>query len=97
MNGEIGILFQDGKQIAGFYDWTIDVQLMKGLQNNRVMVKATADRFWVLCSPSQSEIRASYYRLIGERLVLMNKSSVQVELGATLGIINRPLEMIWTK
>ncbi len=97
MNGEIGTLFQEGKQIGGFYDWAIDIQLLKGLQNNKAIVKATAARFWVLCSPSQSEIRASFYRLVGDRLVLMNQAQVTVSLGDKLGLIKKPLEMIWTK
>ncbi len=101
LNGEIGSLIQDGKQIGGFLDWTIELNLEsverpQGREYRKVL-KATADRYWVLCSPSRGEIKALYYQLIRDRLVLVNQSLVSIELGTVLDkIINKPIEMIWT-
>jgi len=101
-SGEIGSLVQDGKQIAGFLDWVIDLRLTslerpQGREYKKVMTKATANKYWLLSEPLQGEITALYYKLISERLVLVNQAQVMVKLGKTLDkILNIPLEMIWT-
>ena len=101
LNGEIGSLIQDGKQIAGFLDWTIELKLTsveraEGRQYKKIATKATANRFWVLSAPSGEEIMALYYQLIRDKLVLVNQAKVTVELGTVLDkISDKPLEMIW--
>lgn len=102
MNGEIGSLVQDRKQIGGFLNWIIDPILTSSVRaENRVYkmvaVKATAQKFWLLSSPSQSEITALYYRLTRGKLVLITQAQVNVELGGDINkMISKSLEMIWT-
>ncbi len=101
MEGEIGSLVQDGKQIGGFLDWTIDLTLTsverpQGREYKRALVKATANKYWVLCEPLQGEITALYYKLIGDKLALVNQAQVMIKLGKTLDkVLNIPIEMIW--
>ncbi len=83
MNGDIGSLVQDGNQIGGFLSWTINLVWAGG---KVVRITSTAKRFWWLSSPSQSEIKALYYQLARDRLVLMAQSKVEI-FGH---------EMIWT-
>ncbi len=87
MNGDIGSLVQDGEQIGGFLSWTIDLVWAGG---KVVRITSTADKFWWLCSPSQREIKALYYRLTGSKLVLITQSKVE------LHNVDKKLEMIWT-
>ena len=103
-NGEIGSLVQDDKQIGGFIDWTIDLQLRgretsDGKVYTKPVAKSTALKFWLLSSPSQSEIKALYYQLVKDTLALINESTVQVDFGEyeLNKIINRQIEIKWMK
>ncbi len=102
MQGEIGSLAQDGKQIGGFLNWAIDPILTssvraEGKVYKMVAVKATAQKFWLLSAPSGGEITALYYQLVRDKLVLITQAQVSVELsGASNKMINKPIEMIWT-
>lgn len=101
LNGEIGSLIQDDKQIGGFLNWTIELNLTsterpQGREYKKVITKGTAERYWLLCSPSQSEITALYYQLIKDRLVLVNQAQVKINLDTVIDkMINKKLEMIW--
>ncbi len=93
MNGEIGSLVQDSHQLGGFLDWTIDL-VRAG--DKVVAIKSAAERFWLVSCPSQSEIRALYYQLTRNKLVLVAQSKVDVSLDCELDkLINKKLEMKW--
>ena len=100
MNGELGSLVQ-GKQIGGFYNWTIELKFITidkpFREYNKAPTKATAESFWMLSEPSQEEIRASYYQLIQDRLVLVSEAVIKAEFGLyeLNKLINRELEMTW--
>ena len=101
MQGQIGTLYQDGKQLGGFLDWSIDLQLNRTeTPDSRVYklhsIKSTAERFWLLCEPTDSEITAHYYQLIKDRLVLVNSHIVTADLNVDINkMVNRPLVMTW--
>ncbi len=97
MIGEIGSLVQDGRQIGGFLNWTIDLIFVRaGDSHKAVSIKSTADKFWLISCPSQSEIMALYYQLVKDKLVLITQSRVMVSLkGETDKLIDKKLEMRW--
>lgn len=101
MNGQIGTLYQDGKQVGGFLEWSLDIRLFRTEKPDSTVytvhaIKCTADKFWVLSAPSDSEIVAYFYQLIKGRLVLMAQRTVEVNLAGPLNkTINRPLEITW--
>ena len=101
MQGQIGTLYQDGKQLGGFLDWSIDLSLNRTqVPDSRVykvqVIKSTAERFWLLSAPSEGDITAHYYQLIKDRLVLVNSHIVTADLGKTINkMVNRPLVMTW--
>jgi len=101
MQGEIGTFYQDSKQLGGFLNWSIDLQLNRAeTPDSRVYkvhsIKSTSERFWLLETPTDSEITAHYYQLIKDRLVLVNQHTVTADLGKTINkMVNRPLVMTW--
>jgi hypothetical protein len=99
LNGEIGTLIQDGKQLGGFMDWTIELRLnsinkAEGRVYQKVMTKATASKHWLLSAPTDSEITANYYLLRGDTLALVNSQTVEHITGPVNKMLG-PLEMVW--
>jgi hypothetical protein len=89
MQGEIGTLNQ-GKQIGGFYDWSIDLNLTRtetptGRVHKVSAIKASAKRYFFLIEPAEGEITANFYQLIKDKLVLMASHKVVLNKG----------EMVW--
>jgi hypothetical protein len=90
MHGEIGALYQDGKQLGGFYDWTLDLSMTRlETADSRVYkvhaIKSMASRYYLFREPSDGAITANYYQLIRGKLVLMATHAVK---------INTP-ELLW--
>jgi hypothetical protein len=69
MQGQLGALYQDGKQLGVFYDWTLNLS-MTGMEtvNSRVYkvraIKSIASRYYLFSEPTEGEITANYYQLI---------------------------------
>ena len=100
MQGEIGALYQ-GHQIGGFLNWSIDLSLFRAERPDSTVykvhsIKSTAERFWLLCEPSEGDITAHYYQLIKDRLVLVNQHVITANLAGPVNkMISRPLVMTW--
>ena len=101
MQGEIGALYQ-GHQIGGFLNWSIDLSLFRAERPDSTVykvhsIKSTANKFWLLCEPSEGEITAHYYQLIKDRLVLVNSHIITADLNVDINkMVNQPLVMTWT-
>ena len=101
MQGEIGTFYQDSKQLGGFLNWSIDLSLFRAERpDSRVYklhsIKSTAERFWLLETPTEGEITAHYYQLIKDRLVLVNSHIITADLNVDINkMVNRPLVMTW--
>ena len=78
VNGEIGTLSVNGKQIGGFLNWEIKAMpagLIPGGQ--RVPTKATASGFWLFeAMPEGGKVEAAFYNRAGNKLALINKADV---------------------
>ena len=103
VNGEIGILKQNGKQVAGFTGWSIDLKLKpipsEGWQKNKVAkCKAKARKFWLCSKPKSNQYHAEFYQSLEGQLVLANEHDVDCDLpdGNLDELTNKPIEMIWT-
>ena len=89
MQGQIGALYQDGKQLGGFYDWTLDLSFTRmETANSRVYkvlpIKSIASKYWLFSGPSDSEITANYYQLIKGKLVLVATHTVKINTSELL-------------
>ena len=90
MFGQLGALYQDGKQLGVFYDWSLDLSITRlNSADSRVYkvraIKSIASRYFLFSEPTEGEITANYYQLIKGQLVLMATHTVK---------INKP-ELLW--
>jgi hypothetical protein len=81
MYGQLGALYQDGKQLGGFYDWTLDLSMTHlETADSRVYkvhaIKSIASRYYLFSEPTEGEITANYYQLIKGKLVLMARHNI---------------------
>ena len=105
MNGELGTLFQQGRQVGGFFDWHIDVAVLESTsrQHREFVIgncKATAQRFWMLEWPNGNAMEARFYFYRNGALLLCNVNDVILVLpeGYELNkVIERRVVMTWTK
>ena len=87
MTGEIGVLYQNGQQIGGFFDWEIRVDLVpsEGFGRDswsswKVNAKrTTAVNYWLLGKPNGSVFDAEFYQHINDQLILMDAGKVSME------------------
>jgi hypothetical protein len=103
MTGELGVLKQNGEQIAGFTSWEINLRIKPlnttGWQKNKVdTCKASADKYWLCAIPSGSKYQADFYQATHSKLVLVNSHEVVCTLpeASVNKLMNTPIEMIWT-
>ena len=108
MNGEIGVLYQDGRQIGGFYDWEITINLEQSswgelgqgdwLEWQVSPQYITAVSYWLVHKPKDMTFRADFYQYIRNQLVLVDSSIVQIQLPEVNVIGKRlwaPIRMKW--
>ena len=102
MNGEIGTLNQEGRQIGGFFDWSIDIVLDEtirhGVRELGVRKIVSASRYWLLEIPNSDIYEARFYKMISGQLVLMDEGQIGLGLPdkETLDrVLSAPLGMRW--
>ncbi len=101
MNGELGVLYQGGKQVGGFFDWEIDLTLVPTMRNGWYSFKAfkriTIQSYWLINAPDGSCYEAKLYKAIRGQLILMDSGRVEVNLpNRTLDRrLCIPLEIRW--
>lgn len=85
MEGEIGVLYQEGKQVAGVTNWEITLFLdntsIKGWSSQKVTdKKISAWGYWLTQESECDEYEACFYVSWRGELVLVDKSIVKVNL-----------------
>lgn len=102
MTGEIGVLLQDRRQIIGFRNWEIALNLDKnvnaGWNKNKIQnCTLKAQSFWLCEQPISNAFIARIYQMIGGKLILVNEHSVRAEIGdyPLLNEIKKPLVVQW--
>uniref|UniRef100_A0A6M3KYU9 Uncharacterized protein n=1 Tax=viral metagenome TaxID=1070528 RepID=A0A6M3KYU9_9ZZZZ len=102
MDGILGVLKQDGKQVAGIYDWEInlawDSTTSKGWQKVKVVKHVIAQSYWLTEIPQDSTYDIELYKKIDGQLVLMDAGVIAINLPDTETLDRRlyaPLQLIW--
>lgn len=104
MEGSLGVLYQGNRQVGGFFDWQIDIQIeqkpQKGNHKVWIMVakKVTAISYWLTEEPKGSTFEAKFYQYMGNRLVLADKGIVEIDLPDVKTLDRKllaPMEMQW--
>lgn len=101
MNGELGVLSIDGKQVGGFLDWEMDINLREvsassSKQYKLVGWKARAFQFWMLEIPNTNVMDALFYFYRKGQLIQASSNKVRIKLPPTYPlniIINTQIEM----
>ncbi|MBA7602016.1 hypothetical protein ES703_09101 [subsurface metagenome] len=102
MNGELGVLSIDGRQIGGFLDWELDIGLREvsassARQYALTEWNARAHRFWMLEIPDTNAMEALFYFYKNGKLLPASSNKVKVKLPSDYPlntIINSTLEMV---
>ena len=107
MNGDIGVLYQEGKQIGGFFDWEMNISLESSTWQEGggdwvnwevTPPKITAISYWLVQKPKGTAFRADFYQYIRNQLVLADSSMVEIDLPEK-NILGRrfwaPIRMKW--
>jgi len=102
MEGEIGVLYQDKKQVGGFYRWDTHVvapfttvDAWKVYIPRKVII---AIGYWLVEIPIDNCFDAEFYAVKDGRLVLMDAGQVAIDLPDTRTLDRRldaPLNIKW--
>jgi len=104
MDGGIAVLYQNGKQCGGIYNWEInlssDFTTVNGWQEFTFKKNITANSYWLVEAPADDCFEIKFYKVMQGALVLMDEGIVEILLPDTITLDRRldaPLEMIWRK
>ncbi len=91
--GQLGVLYQNGKQVAGVFDWEIHVILeytvKNGYKDYRPIKKLSAASYWLTEPIKDNEFLAKFYQVNNEKLVLMDESIVRIDFPDTTTLDKR--------
>lgn len=100
MNGCLGVLSIEGKQVGGFLDWEIDVDIreVSASAHKQYAIqkwKAVARKFWLFEIPD-TPMDATFYTLFHDDLVAVSENRVKVNIPdiPLNTLINHNLEML---
>ncbi len=101
MNGELGVLYQEDKQVGGLYDWEIitisQSTVRDGWYDFKVAKEITARSYWLIVTPDGSIFEVKFYKAIRGQLILVDKGITMIDLpDKTLDHrLYIPLEIMW--
>ena len=83
LSGEIGVLRQSGKQVAGLYSWEIRIILQyvtkDGMKDYKPTKKLSAMSYWLLEPVTSNEFDAEFYQVVNNDLILMDAGKVAID------------------
>jgi len=102
LEGQIAVLYQDGEQIAGLYDWEIHIILdyttRDGMKEYKSHKKITARSYWLIEPVAENVFDAEFYQILYDKLVLMDAGKVVIDF-PDCGTIDRrlyaPISIRW--
>lgn len=79
MRGQIGVFYQDNKQVGGSLKWEISFNLIDGIDNTKRVTdwKATAITYWF--RERVRKVMAYFFWVINGKLVLAYKGELYIE------------------
>ena len=101
MNGELGVIYQDNKQVGGFFDWEIEVTpnvtIEKEWREYKIFKRITTRSYWLSIVHSNNLFEAVFYKVVEGQLVLMDEGMVLIDLPHRI-LGHRyyiPIEILW--
>ena len=102
MEGAIGVLYQDGEQVGGIFNWGISAGMDNYAKDDWVEVKVakmvTAQSYWLVNKPNGDTFDVKFYQHMEGQLVLIDTGTVGLNL-PEVNVLNKtlpaPLRLIW--
>ena len=102
MDGQIGVLKQNGKQVGGIYDWSVslvyDSTVSKGWTKLKIIKNIYAQSYWLTEIPTDNIYDIELYKKVDSQLVPMDAGVVGIKLPDIETLNQRlyaPLELKW--
>jgi len=102
LSGEIGVLRQHGKQVAGLYSWEIRLILqyttVDGMKEYKPVKKITALSYWLLEPIQDNEFDAEFFTVQSNQLVLIDAGKVVIDFPDVRTLDQRlyaPIDVRW--
>jgi len=102
LEGQIGVLHQDGRQVAGVYDWEtrviLDYTTKDGMKEYKPRKKIDARSYWLVEPVEENVFDAEFYQVLNDNLILMDAGKVVIDF-PDCGTIDRrlyaPIDIRW--
>ncbi len=102
MNGELGVLYQEEKQVGGLYGWEIDFAydstVSNGWREFKITKGISAASYWLNFVPDGNCFDIKLYKAIRGQLVLVDSGKVMINLPSVRIFdtkLNIPIEIRW--
>jgi len=102
LEGQIGALYQDGRQVAGVYDWESHIILasttVDGMKVYKPHKHITARSYWLVEPVEENVFYAEFYQVLLDNLILIDAGTVGIDFPdcATLDRrLNAPISVTW--
>ena len=100
--GQIASLKQNGRQVAGLYDWDCRVILnyttKDGMKDYKPTKKLSARSYWLIEPVESNEFEAEFYQIFNNDLILIDAGKVVIDFPDCRTVNQRlyaPIEIRW--
>ena len=104
LEGQIVSLKQNGKQVAGLYDWESHIILTfttkDGMKDYKPIKRLSARSYWLVEPVEDDVFEAEFYQIFMEELILIDKGEVSIDLPDKYTIDRRqyvPVDIRWIR
>lgn len=102
LEGQIGVLYQEGKQVAGVYDWEshviLDYTTTDGMKVYKPHKKIDARSYWLVKPVKENVFYAEFYQTLLDNLILIDAGKVVIDFPDCATVDRRlyaPIEIRW--
>jgi hypothetical protein len=100
--GQIASLKQNGKQVAGLYDWEsrtiLKYTVVDGMKDYKPTKKLSALSYWLVEPVESNEFEAEFYQIFNNDLILMDAGKVVIDFPDKRTLDRRlyaPIDIRW--
>jgi hypothetical protein len=104
LEGQIAVLYQSGKQVAGLYDFEIRILLDYTTKDNMRVYKShkiiDARSYWLVEPVEENVFDAEFYQVMNDNLVLMDAGKVVIDFPDCHTVDQRlyaPISVVWIR
>jgi len=102
IEGQIAVLYQNEKQVAGLYDWEsrviLDYTTRNGVREYKPTKKIDARSYWLVEPAKENTFDAEFYQVMNDDLILMDSGKVVIDFPDCHTVDRRlyaPIDIRW--